>query len=41
MKEYIISEFNIEKLYHLSNITIELDTTKRQHLLLTGKNGSG
>ena len=41
MKEYFISEINIEKLYHLSNITIELDTTKRQHLLLTGKNGSG
>lgn len=37
MKEYFISEINIEKLYHLSNITIELDTTKRQHLLLTGK----
>ena len=41
MKEYFISEINIKKLYHLSNITIELDTTKRQHLLLTGKNGSG
>ena len=41
MKEYFISEINIEKLYHLSNITIELGTTKRQHLLLTGKNGSG
>jgi len=41
VKEYFISEINIEKLYHLSNITIELDTTKRQHLLLTGKNGSG
>ena len=39
MKEYFISEINIEKLYHLSNITIELDTTKRQHLLLTGKDG--
>lgn len=24
MKEYFISEINIEKLYHLSNITIEL-----------------
>ena len=41
MKEYFISEIDIEKLYHLSDITIELDTTKRQHLLLTGKNGSG
>lgn len=41
MKEYFISEIDIEKLYHLSNIKIELDSTKRQHLLLTGKNGSG
>lgn len=41
MKEYFISEIDIEKLYHLSNIKIKLDSTKRQHLLLTGKNGSG
>ena len=41
MKEYFISEIDIEKLYHLSDIKIELDSTKRQHLLLTGKNGSG
>ena len=41
MKEYFISEIDIKKLYHLSDITIKLDSTKRQHLLLTGKNGSG
>ena len=41
MKEYFISEIDIEKLYHLSDIKIKLDATKRQHLLLTGKNGSG
>ena len=41
MKEYIISEIDIEKLYHLSDIKIKLDSNKRQHLLLTGKNGSG
>lgn len=41
VKEYFISEIDIEKLYHLSDIKIELDSTKRQHLLLTGKNGSG
>lgn len=41
MKEYFISEIDIEKLYHLSDIQIKLDSTKRQHLLLTGKNGSG
>ena len=39
MKEYFISE--IDKLYHLSDIKIKLDSNKRQHLLLTGKNGSG
>lgn len=41
MKEYFINKIYIDKLYHLSNITIELNTAKRQHLLLTGKNGSG
>ena len=41
MKEYFISEIYIEKLYHLSDIKIKLDSNKRQHLLLTGKNGSG
>ena len=41
MKEYFICEIDIEKLYHLSDIKIKLDSNKRQHLLLTGKNGSG
>ena len=41
MKEYFISEIDIEKLYHLYDIKIKLDSNKRQHLLLTGKNGSG
>ena len=41
MKEYFISKIDIEKLYHLSDIKIKLDSNKRQHLLLTGKNGSG
>ena len=41
MKEYFISEIDIEKLYHLSDIKIKLNPEKRQHLLLTGKNGSG
>ena len=41
MKEYFISEIDIEKLYHLSDIKIKLDSNKRQHLLLTVKNGSG
>ena len=41
MKEYFISEIDIGKLYHLSDIKIRLNSEKRQHLLLTGKNGSG
>lgn len=41
MQEYFISEIDIKKLYHLSDIKIKLDPMKRQHLLLTGKNGSG
>ena len=41
VQEYFISEIDIEKLYHLSDIKIKLDSNKRQHLLLTGKNGSG
>ena len=41
MKEYFIREIDIEKLYYLSDLKIKLDSTKRQHLLLTGKNGSG
>lgn len=41
MKEYFISEIDIEKLYHLSDMKIKLNPEKRQHLLLTGRNGSG
>lgn len=39
--EHYITKIEIEKLRHLSNINIELNTEQRQHLLLTGKNGSG
>jgi len=39
--EHFITEIRIEKLRHLSDITIELNSTKRTNLLLTGKNGSG
>lgn len=41
MREYFIRDIIIDKLYHLSNIKIVLNPTERQHLLLTGKNGSG
>lgn len=39
--EHYITRIYIENLRHLSNINICLDSSKRQHLLITGKNGSG
>ena len=39
--EHFITGITINKLHHLSNIEINLNKEHRQHLLLTGKNGSG
>lgn len=39
--EHYITQIKIDKLMHLSNITISLNPEKRQHLMITGKNGSG
>ncbi len=39
--EYFVTEIQIGKLRHLSNIRIELNHQKCTNLLLTGKNGSG
>lgn len=39
--EHFITEIQIRQLRHLSDITILLDQEKRQHLMITGKNGSG
>ena len=39
--EHFITGIYIEKLRHLSDINIQLDSQKRQHLLITGKNGVG
>lgn len=39
--EHFISEIRIEELRHLSNIVIPLNPESRQHLMVTGKNGSG
>ena len=39
--EHYITGIEIENLRHLSKIKIDLNSDKRQHLLLTGKNGSG
>ena len=39
--EHFITKIKIKKVRHLENITLDLDAGKRQHLILTGKNGSG
>lgn len=39
--EHYIREIKIDGLRHLSDIVISLNPESRQHLLLTGKNGSG
>ena len=41
MEQTYLTAVNIVKVRHLQDITIPLDTTKRKHLILTGKNGSG
>lgn len=40
MGNYITS-IHINQIFHLENLNISLSSGKRQHLLLTGKNGSG
>ena len=39
--EHYITEIRIERLRHLSDIIISLNAEQRQHLIVTGKNGSG
>ncbi|MBQ7433828.1 MAG: AAA family ATPase [Lachnospiraceae bacterium] len=39
--EHYITKIYIEQVRHLKDIQIELNKEKRQHLILTGKNGSG
>lgn len=39
--EHFITSIHINKVRHLENIEIKLNPKKRQHLILTGKNGSG
>lgn len=38
---HFITEIKIKEVRHLSGIDIKLNPEKRQHLMLTGKNGSG
>ena len=39
--QHFITGIYIEKLRHLTDIDIPLNSEKKQHLLITGKNGSG
>lgn len=39
--EHFITSIRINEVRHLKNIEIKLNPKKRQHLILTGKNGSG
>lgn len=39
--EHFITSVHINEVRHLKDIEIKLNPEKRQHLILTGKNGSG
>lgn len=39
--EHFITSIHINEVRHLKNIEIKLNAEKRQHIILTGKNGSG
>jgi recombinational DNA repair ATPase RecF len=41
MEDIFISHIHVNEVRHLKNIDIPLSEDKRQHLILTGKNGSG
>ena len=41
MNDIFISNIHINEVRHLKNMDISLSNDKRQHLILTGKNGSG
>lgn len=41
MEDIFISHIHINQVRHLKNLDIPLSATERQHLILTGKNGSG
>lgn len=41
MQEHFIKKIHVSKVLNLENINIELSCEKRQHLLITGKNGTG
>lgn len=41
MEDIFINHIHINKVRHLENLDIPLSATERQHLILTGRNGSG
>jgi predicted ATPase len=40
-EEFFITEVHIHKVRHIEDLKINLSTTERKHLILTGRNGSG
>lgn len=36
-----LTKIQINKIFHLENISIDIDSLEKKHLILTGKNGSG
>jgi predicted ATP-binding protein involved in virulence len=38
---YFLTNIHVNKVFHLENFDIKLDTQQLKHLLITGKNGSG
>lgn len=41
MEDIFIKSIHINKVHHLENVNIPISETERNHLILTGKNGSG
>ncbi len=39
--DLFLKKVHINKIFHLENIDIEIDSENKKHLMLTGKNGSG
>jgi len=41
MNDIFVKKIHIEKLRYLENVTIDISSDEKKHLILTGKNGSG
>ena len=38
---YFLTNIHVNKIFHLENFDIQLDSDNLKHLIITGKNGSG